>query len=305
MATAGLVGYQFDKMRIVPSADAKMYQLLASGVDPIGVTLEYKNRLTVTVSGSNITIDTGAAWVQGHLVEVTSPITMPVPSTVTSVGTVAIKLDLSQANTASGDPMTADYTVTNNQVSIVIVKGNAYQHAPNSEVVQDHIFEDGSVFMYPFAQITRSGSTITAKNDSGYFYNLVPYLTSSFKPYSKSNLSWLFGVTKIGAMVTIVGALTNTVDIAANADVSILKTNPFGLSLSPAYEADFLCSGSGTRQWLLDVGSDTGAGLTMGFGRYRASNTYEVCSKHSWLAVSGATWSNAGHNTGFTGIQDA
>lgn len=110
-----LRGYQFDKCLVDARADASLYSNLNSNWNY--VLPNRGNRMEITSNGLNITVDTGQVLIMGRLVEITEPMTIPIPPN--STGYVVIEVDLNKINTSTG---TGDsYQVINNQLSLKFV----------------------------------------------------------------------------------------------------------------------------------------------------------------------------------------
>lgn len=152
--------YQSDRQFVTPANDASLYSAL--GGDTSGV-LRRGNHLNITVSGLQVTVDTGQAIVLGRLVEVTEPVTFTLPASAT--GNVVIGIDLSKANTVMGQAGQANYQVKVNQVYLAGITG---------DLVQEDINNGGYIYQLPIATFTSQATTATVNqnnpmlNDSGW-----------------------------------------------------------------------------------------------------------------------------------------
>ena len=300
MATEGLVGYQFDKMRVTPANDALV--LSAANYAPPFVIDYYRRECNISANGTTgVIVNTGAFFIYGRLVEILEPITVPVPS-ANGAYSICLKIDLSQANSASGDPLTADYTVTNNQISIAIVSGDAYQHHTNSNVIKQDLLTDGLVYMHPFGLITRSGSGLSVKSDSGHFFDLQPWLAPGFAPYDDNSVSWRFGIAVWDNVACIVGNLKGTKPIAKGGTATVLKAgNKLGY-LNGVHSIQGLFLQGSARNFGLwqPVGSD--GDLNFLITRMRNENGFASTSKSEWFATSGIQWPMVGNSFNLGGI---
>lgn len=147
-------GYQFDKCKVTPEADAALYYQLNNKQNH--VIAGYKNEMNVTSSGLNVYVDTGCALVMGRYCEITNQEQLSVMAN--TEGYVCITIDLTETNTAEGVPGSADYVVTNNQLRVELV----------TELVQQDLFNDGQVYTFPLAKVVTNGTgvTITKTEDS-------------------------------------------------------------------------------------------------------------------------------------------
>lgn len=148
-------GYQFDKCKVTPEADAALYYQLNNKQNH--VIAGYKNEMNVTSSGLNVYVDTGCALVMGRYCEITNQEQLSVMAN--TEGYVCITIDLTETNTAEGVPGSADYVVMNNQLRIELV----------SELVQQDMFNDGQIYTFPLAKVVANGTgIIVSKTDDSY-----------------------------------------------------------------------------------------------------------------------------------------
>lgn len=140
-------GYQFDKCKVTPEADAALYYQLNNKQNH--VIAGYKNEMNVTSSGLNVYVDTGCALVMGRYCEITNQEQLSVMAN--TEGYVCITIDLTETNTAEGVPGSADYVVANNQLRVELV----------NELVQQDLFNDGQVYTFPLAKVVANGTGVT------------------------------------------------------------------------------------------------------------------------------------------------
>ena len=159
-------GYQFDKCKVTPEADAALYYQLNNKQNH--VITGYKNEMNVTSSGLNVYVDTGCALVMGRYCEITNQEQLSVMAN--TEGYVCITIDLTETNTAEGVPGSADYVVTNNQLRVELV----------TELVQQDLFNDGQVYTFPLAKVVANGTGITVSKISAS-YSYVPNFPNGLK----------------------------------------------------------------------------------------------------------------------------
>lgn len=148
-------GYQFDKCKVTPEADAALYYELNNKQNH--VIAGYKNEMNVTSSGLNVYVDTGCALVMGRYCEITNQEQLSVMAN--TEGYVCITIDLTETNTAEGVPGNPDYVVANNQLRVELV----------NELVQQDLFNDGQVYTFPLAKVVANGTgIIVSKTDDSY-----------------------------------------------------------------------------------------------------------------------------------------
>lgn len=145
-------GYQFDKCKVTPEADAALYYQLNNKQNH--VIAGYKNEMNVTSSGLNVYVDTGCALVMGRYCEITNQEQLSVMAN--TEGYVCITIDLTETNTAEGVPGSADYIVTNNQLRVELV----------TELVQQDLFNDGQVYTFPLAKVVANGTGVVINRES-------------------------------------------------------------------------------------------------------------------------------------------
>lgn len=176
-----ITGYTFDKMRVTPAADSLVYHHLNGRRDR---WIEgYKNNLKPTASGLNVIVDTGAAIVQGRLVEILEPITLNIPANTT--GFIVIEIDLTKTNTSTGTPGGADYTPINNQVTLKYV----------DIMVQQDTTNGGQIYQYPLCGYRSNGSSVTLYNAETNRYKLKQAASGIWGPYydDRDCLIWDLG----------------------------------------------------------------------------------------------------------------
>jgi hypothetical protein len=150
-----LLGYQFDKMRVSPEADALLYNHLNGRNN--GLVPGYGDELAVTVSGLTMTIASGAAIIGGRLVVIDAPMNVTAPSNSSKL--LCITVDLSQINTATGDPTDNTYVVTNKQVTVEL----------RDSLTQQDLQNEGVVYTQPLGSYVPNGSTLVFTRNSEFY----------------------------------------------------------------------------------------------------------------------------------------
>lgn len=142
----GLKGYQFDRMKISPKADALLYHSMLDGNDRI--VKGYKDELKVVATGLNTYVSPGACVVQGRMIEIDEEMQLSVSAN--DSGYVCIVIDLTQNNTSTGEAGTPEYQPVNNQLRLEVVK----------ELVQQDLHDGGQLYTFPLTSFTSTGTTV-------------------------------------------------------------------------------------------------------------------------------------------------
>ena len=148
-----LQGYQFDKAKVTPEADAQLYSYLAQGSDNKVIS-----GFTATVTGLNVYVASGKALAQGRLVEVTQQHQLTAQANKT--GYICITIDLTQNNTSTGTPGTSGYSPVNNQLRLELV----------DVLNQQGLNSGGLIYTFPLYSYVSTGATVTlTKIDKSFF----------------------------------------------------------------------------------------------------------------------------------------
>lgn len=139
-----LQGYQFDKAKVTPEADATLYSYLAQSSDNKVIS-----GLTATATGLNVYIASGKALVQGRLIENGQQAQLTAQANKT--GYVCITIDLTQNNTSTGTPGNIDYLPINNQLRLELVDALNRQDLNNG----------GLIYTFPIYSYVSTGSSVT------------------------------------------------------------------------------------------------------------------------------------------------
>ena len=148
-----LQGYQFDKAKVTPEADAALYSYLAKSSDNKVIS-----GLTVSATGLNVYVASGKALAQGRLVEVTQQHQLTAQANKT--GYICITIDLTQNNTSTGTPGTSGYSPVNNQLRLELV----------DVLNQQGLNSGGLIYTFPLYSYVSTGATVTlTKIDKSFF----------------------------------------------------------------------------------------------------------------------------------------
>ena len=148
-----LQGYQFDKAKVTPEADAQLYSYLAQSSDNKVIS-----GLTATATGLNVYIAEGKALVQGRLVDTSQQ--MQLSAQANKTGYVCITIDLTQNNTSTGTPGTGNYAPVNNQLRLELV----------DVLNQQGLNSGGLIYTFPLYSYVSTGATVTlTKIDKSFF----------------------------------------------------------------------------------------------------------------------------------------
>ena len=139
-----LQGYQFDKAKVTPEADAQLYSYLAQSSDNKVIS-----GLTATATGLNVYVTSGRALVQGRLVD--NGQQMQLTAQANKTGYVCITIDLTQDNTSTGTPGTSTYLPVNNQLRLELVDTLNKQDLNNG----------GLIYTFPLYSYVSAGATVT------------------------------------------------------------------------------------------------------------------------------------------------
>lgn len=142
-----ITGYQFDKMKVTPEADAMLYHALANRQNCVitGVGSD----LSATATGLNVYLNPGASIVCGRLLTVTNQETLTVQANTS--GYICQTIDLTETNTATGTPGSGDYIVANNQYRLEVV----------NELTQQDLMKDGQIYTFPLYSFVSNGTAVT------------------------------------------------------------------------------------------------------------------------------------------------
>ena len=138
-----LQGYQFDKAKVTPEADANLYSYLAQSSDNKVIS-----GLTVTATGLNVYMSSGKALVQGRLIENTQQVQLTAQAN--KIGYVCITIDLTQTNTSTGAPGTSNYVPVNNQLRLELVES----------LNRQDLNTGGFVHTFPLYAYTSTGTSV-------------------------------------------------------------------------------------------------------------------------------------------------
>ena len=179
-----ITGSTFDRMRVTPVDDSRIYYGLAKR--NFIIKNIYGDGFAQTVNGLEVTLAPGAAVIEGRFVESTEPVTLAVPAN--SKGHLVITIDLSKENTSTGTPGQPDYSPVNNQVSMRVVTSLTRQDLTNGGLVYD----------FPIVSFISTGSSVSLYANGEFGFK--PKLEAPWKPYNGTSG---FNVVNIGDLVWI------------------------------------------------------------------------------------------------------
>ena len=174
-----LQGYQFDKAKVTPESDAKLYSYLAQSSDNKVIS-----GMTATATGLNVYVASGKALVQGRLVE--NGQQMQLTAQANKTGYVCITIDLTQTNTSTGSPGTSNYMPVNNQLRLELV----------DVLNQQNLNSDGLIYTFPIYSYSTTGTSVTLTK-----------LTANYWGRKERSFNLSYGITanitRVGNMVEL------------------------------------------------------------------------------------------------------
>ena len=211
-----LQGYQFDKAKVTPEADAQLYSYLAQSSDNKVIS-----GLTVTATGLNVYLAAGKALVQGRLVEVTQQ--HQLTAQANKSGYICITIDLTQDNTSTGTPGTSNYLPANNQLRLELV-----------EVLnQQNLNSGGLIYTFPIYSYVSTGTSVALTK-----------LEKSFIPAStitSISVALFYGITAVfrrqGNLVTVSIVRQGITTLTTGEDIMTKEKVPSGYR--PSYSHYF------------------------------------------------------------------
>ncbi|QIW57904.1 hypothetical protein GU334_02745 [Lactococcus raffinolactis] len=202
-----LQGYQFDKAKVTPEADAQLYSYLAQSSDNKVIS-----GLTVTATGLNVYVASGKALVQGRLIENTQQ--MQLTAQANKTGYVCITIDLTQTNTSTGTPGTSSYIPVNNQLRLELVE---------TLIQQDLNTGGGLIYTFPLYSYVSTGTSITLIKNKYNFSSIMIEKTLSL------NDGIEFNFVRRGNLVTAsVFRQTRTTNLGSE-NIKLTQILPVGL----------------------------------------------------------------------------
>ena len=210
-----LQGYQFDKAKVTPEADAQVNSYLAQNFDN-----KIISGMTATSTGLNVYIASGKALVQGRLIENAQQ--MQLTAQTNKSGYVCITIDLTQNNTSTGTPGTSGYIPVNNQLRLELV----------DVLNQQDLNNGGLIYTFPLYSYVSTGSSVTLTKIVN-----TTYISTSF------SIGYGLSVTakRIGKLVTITFKGSNTTQLGSGANPA--EMIPLGYRPVEAESLDFLVQG--------------------------------------------------------------
>ena len=154
-----ITGYQFDRAKVPPLADATVYEYLGSNQNTVIPNIG--DGMAVTADGLNLTIGTGKALICGRLVEIASPETVQIPAN--SNGYLCLTIDLTQSNTSSGTPWETDYTFVINQVRAEFL----------TSTTTDDLNNGGLIYNFVLGSVTSDAATASFSKYKSHYSDWV------------------------------------------------------------------------------------------------------------------------------------
>ena len=249
-----LQGYQFDKAKVTPESDAKLYSYLAQSSDNKVIS-----GMTATTTGLNVYVASGKALVQGRLVEVTQQ--HQLTAQANKSGYVCITIDLTQTNTSTGAPGTSNYMPVNNQRRLELVETLNRQDLNNG----------GLIYTFPLYSYISTGATVTLTKISFSFRNLF---------YDTKEIAWTGSFTAGAAIYDDFSRFSSLIcyGISQNKTQFVVEVNLTKSLISSELDGrDFVSNiaigshaeGAANREWKLAVGTTLDKKNTYLDARYR------------------------------------
>ena len=249
-----LQGYQFDKAKVTPEADAQLYSYLAQSSDNKVIS-----GMTATATGLNVYVATGKALVQGRLVEVTQQ--HQLTAQANKSGYVCITIDLTQTNISTGTPGTSNYLPINNQLRLELVETLNRQDLNNG----------GLIYTFPLYSYISTGATVTLTKISFSFRNLF---------YDTKEIAWTGSFTAGTAIYDDFSRFSSLIcyGISQNKTQFVVEVNLTKSLISSELDGrDFVSNiaigshaeGAANREWKLAVGTTLDKKNTYLDARYR------------------------------------
>ena len=220
-----LQGYQFDKAKVTPEADAQLYSYLAQSSDNKVIS-----GMTVTATGLNVYVAAGKALVQGRLVD--NGQQMQLAAQANKTGYVCITIDLTQNNTSTGTPGTSNYAPVNNQLRLALV----------DVLNQQDLNSGGLICTFPLYSYVSTGTSVALTKLERNYYKA----TES----TVIDLGWGLKVTavKTGRYIFVNGTTTPASSAGVTGGVSVGVRVPEGFRPPSGQEVTIKLQGN-NGQW--------------------------------------------------------
>ena len=220
-----LQGYQFDKAKVTPEADAQLYSYLAQSSDNKVIS-----GLMATATGLNVYLSTGKALVQGRLID--NGQQMQLTTRANKTGYVCITIDLTQINTSTGTPGTSNYAPVNNQLRLELV----------DVLNQQDLNSGGLIYTFPIYSYVSTGTSVALTKLERNYYKA----TES----TIIDLGWGLKVTavKTGRYIFVNGTTTPASSAGVTGGVSVGVRVPEGFRPPSGQEVTIKLQGN-NGQW--------------------------------------------------------
>ena len=186
-----ITGNTFDLQRQSALMDSQIYH--AANHFKNYVITDIGKAFAATVIGLTAKLDTGMAVVQGRGINSSEIETIIIPPN--SSGYIGIIIDLTNQNTAEGDPFGSDYLVTNNQVKIAFF----------SQLINGNLTNGDPIYTFPLYQVTSSGTAATLSKINSNFGRLSNVEGWKTRILTNSDIADKSNVTQLDGILTRVG----------------------------------------------------------------------------------------------------
>lgn len=249
-----LQGYQFDKAKVTPEADAQLYSYLAQSSDNKVIS-----EMTATATGLNVYVSSGKALVQGRLIENVQQAQLTAQANKT--GYVCITIDLTQDNASTGTPGTSDYVPINNQLRLELV----------DTLNQQDLNNGGLIYTFPIYSYSSTSSSVVLTKNSFSFRDVF---------HDTKEIAWTGSLTAGTAIYTDFSRFSSLIfyGISQNKTQFILELDlTKQLTSSEMGGRDFVSNiaigshaeGAANREWKLAVGTTLEKNNTYLDAKYR------------------------------------
>lgn len=148
-------GHIFDGVKTTAKEFSKITNQLANGKSR--VIKGYGKEFAISVSGLNVTIQSGWAVIQGRYVYLNEAKQIVIPANYS--GFIVLEIDLSKLNTSTGYPDEETYSVVNNQVILKLVQN----------VISGNLLDTDTLTQFALYTVSSTGTTATlTKNEENF-----------------------------------------------------------------------------------------------------------------------------------------
>lgn len=249
-----LNGYQFDKAKVTPEADAQLNSYLAQASDNKVIS-----GLTATATGLNVYVASGKAIVQGRLVD--NGQQMQLTTQANKTGYICITIDLTQDNTSTGTPGAGNYAPVNNQLRLELV----------DTLNQQDLNNGGLIYTFPLYSYVSTGSSVALTKNSFSFRDVfhdtkeiawtgsLTAGTAIYTDFSRFSSLICYGISQNKTQFTL------ELDLTKQLTSSELAGRDFVSNIAIGSNSE----GVANREWKLAVGTTLSKNNTYLDARYR------------------------------------